>query len=1195
MSKGINQLGRVPQELRRSYVLPDERTFFDLIDFTLKYSEKVNFFDFSNTPNNSWRSFLMSDFLFIIASIAGQDISYYKVRHEALKLQLEESAKRKKEELISQQSANLLALAKNLFDWEESLLASGYKGVILKELKNASSYLETDIRKLIQLQSKFSESSFNFYPGNSMDKSPADLDELFKLFYKNVMFVQEKASQKFDLDQIESNQHQPHIGLIISFLKLFQEVQNQQNNLLERHLDYYYQEILGQMPAEPKPATAYLGIESLGLEFLPANTQVEMKTEAKSSLTFNTLTDTPVSQAKITEIWTVYQNTYSPFTDNVFDQESELNSIFDECLYQGEPCSSVDFTNHKGGYPMVLGEDQESLGKKERTVFPSDIGLVITSPVLILAEGEHRIKISIQLTSDSFIAIQNLLASLLTQKRESESGDISDLEKKSFFQAFFNKALNVSVTGMKGWVNLSYSYFSVDIKTHKLELFLEPEYPNEFLVPFDEKIHGGFSGTAWPCVRLLINNFASLPSYKPLKLLKIKEIEIETQSANSSVAILASNQLGKLDVSNPFQPFGPLPGFDSYFKIYSPLILNRHLQNLQLNLYWTGLPKSRKGFESYYEGYPEQINNESFQADLLSFQKHFLNQDVDAKDKQTVSLFETKKSGDGSLEANKHINVNIKLLETSNFPVLGNPIYRGKEPAFFLKLKEPRSMIFGHQIYPELFTRASLRKGFFKKETAIVPNLPYTPTLDHIDVLYSNWAKENLSRSNSEDQDSIKLIHIYPFGYEEVYPGSKKGFEFLMPQINRKGNLLIGLSGLTPNSVISIGFDLVPAFFIHSVTKAPAISWEFLENNEWYPLDKLLLEDSTESLIHPGIVRIRLPTKIYSQHSILPSGKFWLRISNSGRTELNSRIKAVFINAVKVREQLPAIRSVKPQESFPKIISADVLGYKNIKSVSGPYGLKFFTKQQNPIHAIGKTSETLRHRNRPSIGWDIERIILEEFPEIGRAMVYGRSDFPNSIVSGSNIQVVVVPLSFDSSVANYTLFRVPFGLLQDIKEYLKQFISPYASLEVCNPVFEKIKVRCTVKFIEFQMAGLLRDRLEKELIEFLAPDPISDAVGKGFMNSISKSEILNFIESKPYVESVSGFSVLQIIESPGNNRIIDTAKNVPKIEVLRTITPYAILTSAEQHQIEIIQKDDWKDPRPVGIGDLTIDSDFIIK
>jgi len=1028
-----------------------------------------------------------------------------------------------------------------------------------------------------------------------LDKSFPDMDELFKLFYKNVMFVQEKASQKFDLEQIESNQHQPHIGLIISFLKLFQEIQNQQNDLLERHLNYYYHDILGQLPADNIPATAYLGVESVGLDLLPANTQVEITTGAKSSLFFHTLTDTPVSQAKITEIYTVYKNTYSPFTDNVFDQESELNSIFDECLYQGEACSTVDFTNHKGGYPLVLGEDQESLATKERTVFPSDVGLVITSPVLILAEGDHKIKISIHLTSDSFIAIYSLLETLLTQKRESNTDVISDLERRSFIQTFFNNALSVSVTGAKEWVRLSYSYFLVDSEMRKIELYLEPEYPNEFLVGFDEKIHGGFSGTTWPCVRLLINNYASLPSYKPLKLLKIREIEIETHSANSSVAIFASNQLGKLDVTNPFLPFGPLPGFDSYFKVYSPLILNRNLQNLQLNLYWTGLPKNRKGFESYYEGYPEQITNESFKVDLLSFQKHFLNQEVDAKEKQTISLFETKKSEDGILEPNKHISVNIKLLDTSNFPVLGNPIFSGKEPAFFLKLKEPSSMIFGHQLYPELFTRASLRKGFFKKGNEVVPNLPYTPTLDHIDILYSNWAKENLSRSNPEDQDSVKLIHIYPFGFEEVYPGSKKGFEFFMPQINQKGNLLIGLSGLTPNSTISLGFDLVPAFFIHSVTKAPTISWEFLENNEWCPLDKLLLEDSTESLIHPGIVRIRLPSKIYSQHSILPSDKFWLRISNSGRTELNSRIKAIFINAVKIVEQLPELTSNKPLESFPKIVSADILGYKNIRKTSGPFDLRSFTKTQIPEHSIAKTSEKLRHRNRPSIGWDIERIILEEFLEIGRAMVYGRSDFPNSIVSGSNIQVVVVPLSFDSSVANYSLFRVPFGLLQEIKEYLNQYISPYASLEVCNPVFEKIKVRCTVRFVEFQMAGLFRDRLEKELIKFLAPDPISDAVGKGFMNSISKSEILNFIESKPYVDSVSGFSVLQIIESPGSNRIIDTAKDVPKIEVLRTISPYAILTSADQHQIDVIQKEDWKDPHPVGIGDLAIDSDFIIQ
>ncbi|MHA7129198.1 hypothetical protein [Algoriphagus namhaensis] len=1189
----------MPKELWPSYVLPDERSFFDLIDFTLNFAERVKFFDHTGLAVDHWKSFLLTDYLFIITAVSAQDISHYKKQHEEYSLAAQIAKGTSKKSLFQKATTNLLALVKNLKDWETMLADSGYRGAIVEELHHAHVYLEVEIRRLMPFQSTFTIGSFGLFPANTLNQSKPqwdELDELFKLFYKNVLFVQEKIAQKVDSKLAESQQHAPHIGLIIAFIRLFKEVQDQLNGLLARHLEFYLGDLLEQRDHQNKPATAYLGMEASGLTDLPADTEVEIIGPDKQSMVFKILRETPLSQAKISEIRTVYQASETPFTDEIFsDQRSVLTSLYDECLYLGEPKTAIEFEDPKRDFPVALGQELGAPGSGGREIFRSQIGFVISSPILILAEGNHQVEITLQLTPKSYQETFEFLGELMSQKFELPPEELTDSDLSSLAQSILQEGFHVSISGMEGWKRPRFSFFRLDTDTRSICLRLRLNYPDEYLVVFDEKIHGSSIGTSWPCIRLMLNHFASLPAYSIVKKLQAKEIQIETKSENIATGISASNQLGKLDISSPFQPFGPLPDYDSYFKLLSPTILNRNLKSLTLNLYWTGLPQSRQGFESWYSGYPEAVTNESFRVELLSFKKHFLNRDLAKNEKEIFHLFETKNSEHGVLEPNRHLEINVELLSPEDFPLLGTPVFAGKEPAFFLKLKEPRNMIFGHQVYPKLFAHASMPSGFFGKRKKSLPNVPYTPTLDHIDVVYSNSARENLTRTNPEEQDRIKLIHLYPFGHEEVYPGSKKGVEYLLPQFNQKGNLLIGLIGLTAGQVISLGFDLVPAFFIHSVTKGPDMLWEYLEGNEWHPMKQLILEDTTENLIHPGIVKLRIPSKMDLGNTLLPANKFWLRISNSGKTELNSRLKAVFLNAVKIQHQRLPSTSHLIQTDFPLRPVVNILGYKTVKQVFGPFGLRIYPAFDSKFHKQSRSAELMRHRSRGSTAWDIERIILEEFPEIGRVMVYGRSDYPDSIVCASNIQVVVVPVSFDPFASNQSVFRVPYGLLKDIRDHVRSYLSPHAQLEVCNPVFEKIKVRTSVVFSDSQQAGYFISKLEKELIRFLAPDPISDVRGKGFMNSISKSEIQNFIESRPYVVSISGFSVLQLIESPTYNRIIDTATSDGKIEVLRTISPYAILTSAENHHIESITKDQSHAPQSVGIGDLAIESDFIIK
>ncbi|PIB29173.1 hypothetical protein [Maribacter sp. 4G9] len=93
--------------------------------------------------------------------------------------------------------------------------------------------------------------------------------------------------------------------------------------------------------------------------------------------------------------------------------------------------------------------------------------------------------------------------------------------------------------------------------------------------------------------------------------------------------------------------------------------------------------------------------------------------------------------------------------------------------------------------------------------------------------------------------------------------------------------------------------------------------------------------------------------------------------------------------------------------------------------------------------------------------------------------------------------------------------------------------------------------------------------------------------------------IYKFINERSYVEKIYKFSVIQLVHVNGKHRIIDTEDNKDKENKdstrwrLRTISAYAILSSAPLHHIEIYRSQDDKDEIK-GIGDIAIGSDFII-
>jgi hypothetical protein len=125
------------------------------------------------------------------------------------------------------------------------------------------------------------------------------------------------------------------------------------------------------------------------------------------------------------------------------------------------------------------------------------------------------------------------------------------------------------------------------------------------------------------------------------------------------------------------------------------------------------------------------------------------------------------------------------------------------------------------------------------------------------------------------------------------------------------------------------------------------------------------------------------------------------------------------------------------------------------------------------------------------------------------------------------------------------------ALLSSINEWLRPLISPFIQLEVCNPVYVKITVRCTVRFIQGVDPGKHLEMLNEELLQYLSPwyyDGMKEADAGYYASS---PEISAFIQTRPYVAFLD---TMELVYDPPPDQLA---------------TDWYMLTSADRHVIRL--------------------------
>lgn len=1223
-SSGISRDTRIPVALLPENIPLDERGVEDDLYFAGALSNYINFYNSKNQLEGTWHPFFGKSEPALLATIATTNLEKIKKEFDDYVVLFDITKRRERKiEELDHIFDSTLAIALRINHWQKHL-SRGKKSSVLLEIESLiEGQLRTGLAKLqyIDKRSASAVSAVIGHPFNGdysmfsekwrqpvpekINIEIAGLDVFVVLFsviqgvfndFFHALSQIVKDTQK-NIEKIieEKRDNRPDIALYIAFARLMKTLRVQMNSITERHMDFYYFDVLRhkRLPFTPDQTLVRFVLQDNVREFfLPAGTElVAGKDELGKELIYATDTNLSINQGKIAALHTLFVSRNAEVITGVEDESvGMVKGIYSST----NPAATINGAG-LDWWPL-MGSEQIDNSTSQRTMKEADLGFSITSAALFLSEGQRDVTVTFSLdkSGPTLKTLRRIIAEVAHNTSRNQTGTIFYL---------LSKAFSITITSASGWKNIERYALNYDDKTTELVLRFSFTQTDPGIIGYDPALHGEGFDTPWPVLRMMLNtNNAPVYAYSLLSDVLVDRIRIQTRVKGSRRLVLYNNA-GKLSIEKPFQPFGALPVPGSYLLVGNSEAMNKNIQSMQLHLIWSDLPA--EGFAEYYKGYPGEINNASFTAGISLLQKgYFLPQ---REGQQQVQLFHdapTDHPDRGIPVQPVTIVDKINMKELRQRPSWNIPnaqlVYGPETQDGFLKLELLTPAIgFGSAEYAPLLSSTIIKNSRTKKPQPL-PRLPYTPVLSGVSLDYT---AEFDSDNSPLTQDGVLPIGIYrhhPFGMERIAIATSFRNIALFPKFDNEGYLFIGLTGLELPQPLSILFRLSDESF-YSHESPGTVEWSYLSNNTWktFREDRVLC-DGTNKFVQPGIIDLDLPSDMTNKNTIMPFGLYWIRVSAKDKTHCISYAKTLDTQAVSVTWKY-ADNSFKHLDEplAAGTITKTKQKIQQIKEVIQPLASIGGRIPEEKHEAYARLSERLGHRNRALLPVDFERLVLQQFPS-----VYKVQCFPDMNGAGKhkrgNVLIVVMPDIDRRKDINAFRPKDSYSLLQKITTFLKDHASPFAKIEVRNPLYERVKVIANIKFRRGLDSGFHLRKLNQDMRAFLSPWIYDSTIEVKMGGFISRSDVLGFIERQPYVDFVTALSVVVTKDHNGFFLLDDSARmkkeglHLEDAGTLHAGKPWSVLVTASRHLFTAIDEEIMEAPVARGIENLVIGDDFII-
>jgi hypothetical protein len=417
------------------------------------------------------------------------------------------------------------------------------------------------------------------------------LKEIFDTAYHVLSQVVANCNAYLEETLNARRDHQPHIALLITFLQLYEYSRDEINKIPQRHLDFYYGQLLGIRPRKAVPDSAFVNVELEkgfeACELKKGSLLSAGKDGIGKEMAYETVSTLVVNTAKVSAIRTL------------FIEKDRHNQVL-----QYYP-TAADLPAAAGTPGLSLrpfGDKTGAAGAR--------IGFAIASAQLYLTRGERQVVLRFELDKDILIA------------------------------QFDKSLLELMLTGEKGWLSSDRTADGIRINsiTTKEGRALELDFTISIgqplaIIAFDGRIHGGDFETDLPILQCLLkypclpqddrelaayrNKIIQLNSLQKIRPLNtVISVQVGSLGASASFDgvkdLVLQNHEAALDPKKPFFPFTSVPKVGSSFYIGCDDLFYKPIQQLSLNMEWM-LPDH---FHTYYDKYMPPYDSNKFRASL---------------------------------------------------------------------------------------------------------------------------------------------------------------------------------------------------------------------------------------------------------------------------------------------------------------------------------------------------------------------------------------------------------------------------------------------------------------------------------------------------------------------------------------------------------------------------------------------------
>lgn len=477
------------------------------------------------------------------------------------------------------------------------------------------------------------------------DSLPQDKDTDNQGYYRmlrTVTTIQDNIDH-YQQQAEESGDTEPALALLIAHLKNYGGIARTFNCRLTSLPGLYIRDILHAVSKAAEPDNVYVIIipaKEAGSFTLSEGTMFP----AGEELMYNTTKEEYISPMRCAAVNAIYVSQEAPFG-----------------LYK----QPVPFQDASDAQPLFTH------GKELH------IGWQITSPMLVLGEGERNVNICFHLTADSPVPNISVENSFLLQLSTAE-----------------------------GWAQQS---ATCCIDSHCIHFGFTIDRKGIVPVPCMEEVHGSI--TEYPALRILTDN-ANCPC-RWAKEITVDSVEILTKVSGIRNFTLC-NELGETDTMQPFQPFGIQGEHDAWFLFGNEEMGLKPLQKVSLKGDWKGLAETRTEFDKLYQEY-------DVDADAFTVATDYRQGGEWKHCDEEQRLF--------SFDAESNMNRANITIPSGNVHINSDEYDHDKDGFFRVTLKSP-SIGFGTEAYRKRFMEVMIHNSHCKeKQRKEIPWEPSVPLL----------------------------------------------------------------------------------------------------------------------------------------------------------------------------------------------------------------------------------------------------------------------------------------------------------------------------------------------------------------------------------------------------------------------------------------------------------------------------------